>query len=176
MEMNDTLKGLYAFKIKDLQGIQERMLNAVSQMDAHENLKELLKQEVSHSGKMIRPLLELLAAGNYPEEAREELLCAAAAAELLHISSLFHDDIIDDAKVRRGYPSVQARYGIPIAICAGDFLMLTPFSYLSSRGYHETAGELMDAALKVCAGELLQDEHQFDISVDEKIYFSSIRG
>ncbi len=167
---------IQALKEQDLSAIPDRMQKALFQAYAHEQMNRLLAEINSHPGKMIRPLLVLLSAGDYPEETREELLCAAAAAELVHIASLLHDDIIDKAEIRRGYPSVQAKYGIPTAICAGDYLLIKSFSYLNDLGYHSTAGDLMNAALEVCNGELIQDAHQFDTSVSEEVYLESIRG
>ena len=175
-EGSTSLKEVYALKEKDLNEVRKRLSEAVSKTDGHKPMKQILIQTVSHPGKLIRPLLVLLSAEGYPDQRREELLSAATAAELLHVASLLHDDIIDSAAFRRGYPAVQARYGVPAALCAGDYLMIRSFSYLSESGYHETADDLMKAALRVCDGELLQDMHQFDTFVNEEVYLESIRG
>ena len=170
------LRELYAWNEAELADVRTRIREAAAQANAHGKLGLLIGQAVSAEGKMLRPLLALLAAGDCGESRRDELLCTAAAGEMLHVSSLLLDDIIDGATTRRGLPSVQAEHGVPAALCAGDCLMVAAFAFLSRRGYHQSAAELMDAALTACDGEMLQDEHKFDVSIGEEVYLASIRG
>jgi len=88
-------------------------------------LREILRQSTS-GGKRLRPLLTTLScavAGGRESEALE----AGAALELLHASSLVHDDIMDQAELRRGMPTVYRRHGVPMAIVAGDALLALAF-------------------------------------------------
>jgi len=88
-------------------------------------LREVLRQSTA-GGKRLRPLLTALscaAAGGRESEALE----AGAALELLHASSLVHDDIMDQAELRRGMPTVYRRHGVPMAIVAGDTLLALAF-------------------------------------------------
>lgn len=81
-----------------------------------------LKQAMLHAargGKMVRPLVTMLSASAVGGE-RTDALDAASAIEMLHISSLIHDDIMDDAPLRRGLPTVHNAFGVPMAILAGD--------------------------------------------------------
>lgn len=106
-------------------------------------------------GKRIRPVLALAscaAAGGRESDA----LDAAAALELLHTASLVHDDIMDGSAQRRGRPSVQAAFGVPAAVLAGDAMIA-----LSLRAVRRTQGpnrerilqEFEDAFLVTCEGQ-----------------------
>lgn len=88
-------------------------------------LREVLRQSTA-GGKRLRPLLTALscaAAGGRESDALE----AGAALELLHASSLVHDDIMDQSDLRRGMPTVYRRHGVPMAIVAGDALLALGF-------------------------------------------------
>src|SRR5580704_3860066 len=74
-------------------------------------------------GKYLRPLLVLSSATGGTRAATEEDLLGAVALELMHLASLYHDDVLDEAEIRRNVDSVNARYGNLIAIVAGDYLM-----------------------------------------------------
>ena len=171
-----SIQDIYNWKKEDMAGIRRRIRDAVTETEANAELKKILKDTVGNTGKMIRPLVALLAAGTFRKEAREEILCAAAAGEMLHTSSLLLDDIIDKADTRRGCPSVQATYGVPVALCAGDYLMVTAFSFLSGRGYTKTADEFIRTAMRVCDGEIIQDLNNKKTNVTESMYMDSIKG
>lgn len=83
----------------------------------------VLDDAASSQGKMIRPRLVLMAGsfGTDRDDVRERLYKLAAVVEMTHLASLIHDDIVDDAPVRRGKPSVQSKYGKNAAVYAGDF-------------------------------------------------------
>lgn len=73
-------------------------------------------------GKRFRPLLVLLAAETGPEAASEDVITAACVVELTHLASLYHDDVMDEAELRRGAVSANARWDNHVAILTGDFL------------------------------------------------------
>jgi heptaprenyl diphosphate synthase len=75
----------------------------------------------SAGGKRLRPLLVLLAA-HLGEPTREQVITAAISCELIHLATLYHDDVMDEADVRRGVPSVNARFGRESAVLSGDLL------------------------------------------------------
>ena len=79
-------------------------------------------------GKRLRPLLALASATGGARPARQDDLFGAVALELMHLASLYHDDVMDEADIRRNVDSVNARYGNLIAIVAGDYLMARSFS------------------------------------------------
>ncbi|MFC4536165.1 polyprenyl synthetase family protein [Sphaerisporangium dianthi] len=73
-------------------------------------------------GKRLRPTIALLA-GRFGDPGHPHVPRAAAAVELMHVASLYHDDVMDEAPIRRGVPSVNARWGNRVAILAGDYLV-----------------------------------------------------
>lgn len=84
-------------------------------------------------GKRVRPALAMLAA-QYGDGITEEVLTASVAVELTHLATLYHDDVMDEAELRRGVPSAQQVYGNSIAILAGDLLFARSSSLFSSLG------------------------------------------
>ncbi|MFQ5523999.1 MAG: polyprenyl synthetase family protein [Acidimicrobiia bacterium] len=103
-----------------LERVEERLLEASAAEDAY--LTKIAQHLLLAGGKRFRPLLTLLAAefGN-PVDRRP--IEAAVAVELIHVGSLYHDDVIDEADTRRGAASVNANWTNTLAILAGDFLM-----------------------------------------------------
>jgi len=73
-------------------------------------------------GKRFRPLFTLVAAGIGPSPESEDVIIASAVVELIHVATLYHDDVMDEADLRRGAKSANARWGNSIAILTGDFL------------------------------------------------------
>jgi octaprenyl-diphosphate synthase len=119
-------------------------------------LIERIGQYVRNSGgKRIRPGLVLLSARLF---GRRDPMCLrfAAIVELVHSATLLHDDIIDDAKVRRGRPSVNARWGNEITVLMGDWLYMTSFSLALTKRDFRVLNILADVTRKMVEGELLQ--------------------
>jgi len=115
-------------------------------------------------GKRLRPMLLLLACGIYADDPRAALP-AAAAVEVFHNFTLLHDDIMDNAPVRRGKPSVFARWGQNVAILSGDAMMIPP----PPRRPAPAGGRLPrilevfnTMALQVCEGQ------QYDMDFEQK--------
>ncbi len=105
---------------EDLQRVEERLLEASAADDAY--LTKIAQHLLLAGGKRFRPLLTLLAAEfGTPTDRRP--IEAAVAVELIHLGSLYHDDVIDEADTRRGAASVNANWTNTLAILAGDFLM-----------------------------------------------------
>ena len=78
---------------------------------------------IAAGGKRLRPLLAIAAATSGERPATRDELLGSVALELMHLASLYHDDVMDEAEIRRNVDSVNARYGNLIAIVAGDYLM-----------------------------------------------------
>lgn len=104
----------------DLERTEHLLLEAVVSDDDY--LTKIAQHLLLAGGKRFRPLLALLAAqfGSADDDRR---LRAGTAVELIHVGSLYHDDVIDEADTRRGAPSVNANWSNTVAILAGDFLM-----------------------------------------------------
>ena len=85
-------------------------------------------------GKRFRPLLVVLGAALGPVSAEDDVVKAAVVVELTHVASLYHDDVMDDARIRRGSPSANVRWGNSVAIMVGDFLFARASDIVSELG------------------------------------------
>ncbi|GGI04475.1 polyprenyl synthetase family protein [Egicoccus halophilus] len=103
-------------------------------------------------GKRFRPLVTLLVGASVSPTPPERLLDAAMACELLHLSTLYHDDVIDAASTRRGVPSVNATWGERLAVLAGDRLTALAFASAAAAG-SETPGVLAGTYRRLVEGE-----------------------
>lgn len=105
---------------QDLEKVEERLLEASTADDAY--LTKIAQHLLIAGGKRFRPLLALLAA-EFGKSADRRPVEAGVAVELIHVGSLYHDDVIDEADTRRGASSANANWTNSVAILAGDFLM-----------------------------------------------------
>jgi heptaprenyl diphosphate synthase len=105
---------------EDLEIVEERLLEASSSDDPY--LTKIAQHLLRAGGKRFRPLLALLAAELGPSSDGRPVE-AGVAVELIHVGSLYHDDVIDEADTRRGASSANANWTNTVAILAGDFLM-----------------------------------------------------
>lgn len=103
-----------------LERVEERLLEASTADDAY--LTKIAQHLLIAGGKRFRPLLALLAA-EFGEPSDHRPVEAGVAVELIHVGSLYHDDVIDEADTRRGASSANANWTNTVAILAGDFLM-----------------------------------------------------
>jgi geranylgeranyl pyrophosphate synthase len=118
-------------------------------------------------GKRLRPLLVLLCAG---PNAGDRSVASATAVELIHMATLVHDDVLDDAPVRRGQPTVLARSGRERATAVGDFLLSRAFAELAEVEDAEAISTLAAASTSLARGELAQREGAYDLSLSEQEY------
>ncbi|WP_435742939.1 polyprenyl synthetase family protein [Nocardioides sp. SYSU DS0663] len=107
--------------------LRARMVEVEEALYAHvESRFPYVTEAASHlldaGGKRFRPLLVLLAAEAGPRPTAEEVLTAACVVEITHVGSLYHDDVLDEAALRRGADSANARWDNHVAILTGDFL------------------------------------------------------
>src|SRR4051812_36415494 len=118
---------------------------------------ELMADAVQHlfqaGGKRFRPLFTVLAARLGPEPDAWQVDVAGAVIELVHLATLYHDDVMDEAQVRRGAPSANARWSNNIAILAGDYLFATA-SRLVSRLGPEAVRVIADTFAQLVTGQM----------------------
>ena len=99
---------------------------------------ELMSEAVQHlflaGGKRFRPLFTVLSASLGPDPESWQVTVAGAVIEMVHLATLYHDDVMDEAQVRRGAPSANARWSNNIAILAGDYLFATASRLVSRLG------------------------------------------
>jgi geranylgeranyl pyrophosphate synthase len=123
-------------------------------------------------GKRLRPLLVLLCAG---DKGGEEAVRAAAAIELVHMATLVHDDVLDQAPLRRGLPTIAATGGRERAIPVGDLLFSRAFALLGEAGAGRAVALLANASVSLAEGELAQRQDAFDTRVSEQRYLDRCR-
>ena len=139
-------------------------------------LTDVASHLIGAGGKRIRPALALCAgyaAGQEPVS--DDVVTGAVAVELVHLGSLYHDDVIDEASTRRGVESVNHRWSNIVAILAGDFLLARASSLAASLGV-EVAGILASTIGELCQGQVLELQRLYDVNRDEAAYFGSIAG
>ncbi|HXF81222.1 MAG TPA: polyprenyl synthetase family protein [bacterium] len=136
---------------------------------------ELVRHVLATPGKMIRPALVCLSA-QAGGGAGESRLWIAAAVELIHIASLIHDDIIDDADTRRNAPTVNVRWGNQIAVLLGDYLFARAFDLLSRVRDTGVAEVMARASVEMSQAEILQIKYGGEPHDDEAVYFRIIGG
>ena len=137
-----------------------------------ETLGEDAGATLDAGGKRLRPMLVLLCAGPAGDAAAVR---AAAAIELVHMATLVHDDVLDDAPLRRGLPTVAATSGRERATATGDLLFSRAFALLADAGDARAVALLADASVALARGELAQRQDAFNLGLDEERYLSRCR-
>lgn len=154
----------------------ESRLRAVA-TTPNEPLSDLTTHGVEAGGKRLRPALVVCAAMAVGgrEAIGDRVIDAGAAVELLHLASLYHDDVLDSAPTRRGRPSVNALWGNHAAVLAGDVLLSHAYCVAAGLG----AAELRRLSLTLaalCSGQIAESATQFDATRDVAHYDAAIRG
>lgn len=138
----------------------------------------LLNSVISHirqkNGKMMRPILVLLAAKLYGEVC-PATLHAAVSLELLHNASLVHDDVVDESTERRGQLSVNAIFNNKVAVLAGDFLLATSLVQVGLTRNHAIIDVVSLLGQDLADGELLQLSNVSNLHFSEDVYYDVIR-
>ncbi len=123
-------------------------------------------------GKRLRPSLVLLAGGAAGAEA-PALIPVAAAAEIIHMATLVHDDIVDGSALRRGVPTVHAKWGEAFGVLIGDYLFARGFTMLAATGNNRVVRIMSDVVSRMCAGEMREVADQWQ-ACDEAGYLDRI--
>lgn len=157
----------------DLDRIEAAMRQSVVTPDAH--LNELASHLIVAGGKRLRPVLAVAAARIAGAPASDDAVRGGVSCELVHLGSLYHDDVMDDAQVRRGVDTVNAKWGNLQAILAGDFLLARASEIAASLGT-EVAGLLARTIGWLCEGQIAELRHTYDPDRTDESYFHSIHG
>ncbi|WP_175991203.1 heptaprenyl diphosphate synthase component II [Bacillus sp. Marseille-Q1617] len=155
------LNRIYSFLKTDIDQIEKELESAI------ESDSRLLNQASLHllqaGGKRIRPVFVLLSAkfGDYDID---KVKNAAVALELIHMASLVHDDVIDDAELRRGRPTIKAQWDNRIAMYTGDYIFARGLEYMTNIKNPEAHQILSHTIVELCKGEIAQikDKYRYD--------------
>lgn len=141
-------------------------------------LTEVASHLILAGGKRIRPgfCLASSLAQDFDERAvSHEIIMGAVSVELVHLGSLYHDDVMDDALTRRAIDSVNAKWGNLKAILAGDFLLARASEIAASLGT-EVAGLLANTIARLCEGQVRELQDAYNLARTEADYIRSING
>jgi heptaprenyl diphosphate synthase len=161
------LSDIYELIADDLKKVEVELLS-ITNID-NPLLKELLTYVVANSGKRIRPAFTLLSA-KFHDYDLEKLVPMSAGLELLHTSTLIHDDIVDNSELRRGKPSVTRSFGSNSALLLGDYLFAKAGSLVASTGNLRVIRLFSYTLMTISSGELAQINIPFDQKCTRKHY------
>ena len=137
-------------------------------------LDRIMHYIIKRKGKQMRPMFVFLTAQLFGE-VNDKSYRAASLIELLHTATLVHDDVVDEANLRRGFFSVNALWKNKIAVLVGDFL-LSKGLLLSVENEDYDLLKIVSSAVKdMSEGELLQIEKARKLDIEESVYFDIIR-
>lgn len=146
---------------------------------------ELVSQLAAHlivaGGKRLRPLLTLASARlcgyeQQPQDSMPRHVRLATSIEFLHTSTLLHDDVVDESKLRRGADSANVVFGNAASVLGGDFLFARAFQIMTEDGSLDVMRVISQACATIAEGELLQMTTQNDLSTSISRYYEVIYG
>ncbi len=117
---------------------------------------EISKYLLGSGGKRLRPAVLLLACGACGRTDGKERIFAASALELIHTATLLHDDVVDEATLRRGKPSSNIVWGNKPTVLVGDFMLARALGLIQACGDLELIKAVTDAAAKLAEGQVLE--------------------
>ncbi|AIE60548.1 heptaprenyl diphosphate synthase component II [Bacillus methanolicus] len=166
------LKMMYSFLNSDLNIVEKELEETIQAKSP------LLRQASLHllqaGGKRIRPVFVLLAGkfGNYDINIIKNV---AVALELLHSATLVHDDVIDDAQIRRGKPTIKAKWDNRIAMYTGDYILARSLELMTKIENPLAHKILSHTIVEVCIGEIEQIKDKYRFNQNLRDYFRRIK-
>ncbi len=163
---------IYSRKKKDIALIEKELIESV--YTEHEVLKNTSTHLIKAGGKRIRPVFVLLAGefGTYPIK---EMKWVAVPLELIHMATLVHDDVIDDADLRRGQLTVRSKWDNRIAMYTGDYIFAKALSLFTEIQQPQAHQILAKAIVQMCIGEMQQIRFFFNTNQSIRDYLLRIK-
>jgi len=154
-----------------LHAVTEQLVSQARDFDPQ--IVPYAEHALNNAGKHLRPALVALAAGCFgkPDESHVK---AAVIIEMVHLATLVHDDVMDEAKIRRGSPTVAAKWGNEIAVLFGDCLFAQALKLAASFPTPEVCRAVSIATNTVCSGEILQTQQRRNFVAARRDYFRVI--
>ena len=158
--------------VDDLEAI-ERILLEETRIH-YDFVDDAVRHVIEGGGKRLRPVLLILsskACGYTGEDAH----ILAACIELIHVASLVHDDVLDEAPIRRSQVTLHSKWGNKVAVLVGDYLHARVLSMLASRGSDDPALEILaNAAQAMCEGEVIHAYKNGDFEICQNNYLKIV--
>lgn len=162
----------YGYLKKDLDIIEES-LNKVIQAE-HPVLRDASTDLLKAGGKRIRPIFVVLSGqlGNFN---MDRIKTVAVSLELIHMATLVHDDVVDDAKLRRGKPTIKHLYDNRVAMYTGDYILARALEEITTIKQANVHRLLAKTIVEVCVGEIEQIKDKFDFEQNVRDYLRRIK-
>ena len=151
-----------------LRAVTQQLMRQAREFDPQ--IVPYAEHALNNGGKNLRPTLVALAAGCFgkPNEAH---VTAAVIIEMVHLATLVHDDVMDEAEIRRGSPTVATKWGNEIAVLFGDCLFAQALKLAASFPTTEVCRAVAQATNTVCSGEILQTQQRRNFPASRRDYF-----
>ncbi|MEG6584220.1 polyprenyl synthetase family protein [Dendrosporobacter sp. 1207_IL3150] len=138
-------------------------------------IKEISEHLVKAGGKRLRPALYFLSARSAGNVDNIKLQPLATAIELIHMATLVHDDVIDNASTRRGIPTANTKWGNQMSVLIGDYLFAKAFSIVASNQVSSRVMEVLTEVIcSMSEGEIIQNQDTFNADQGEMEYLGRI--
>jgi octaprenyl-diphosphate synthase len=151
-----------------LDAVSHRLARQVNEFDP--NIAQYAEYALSGNGKHLRPTLVALAARSLGQ-LNDSHVTVATIIEMVHLATLVHDDVMDEAEIRRGQLTLAANWGNEIAVLFGDCLFAQALVLAASFPTPEICRAVAKATNTVCSGEILQTQHRRNFDRSRRDYF-----
>ncbi len=164
------------FAVNELRDMVQRELDRAEYVEYPEQLFEPVRYLVGDSGKRLRPILVLMAYNLFHDDV-ERAMRSAIGVEIFHNYTLLHDDVMDNATLRRGKPTVHCKWNRNVAILSGDAAAIVAYKYIEScedRYLRRVISNFNSMAMDICKGQQLDMEFETRNDVTEREYLDMI--
>lgn len=189
MTVQQTVAGLEGVLAPEHEGVLALLADGLARVD--ERLRTQMESDLppvralcehveKYRGKMLRPIMTLAAGlaargeGASGADITDDHVTVGAVVEMIHLATLVHDDVLDEAETRRRGETVNKLRGNEVAVILGDYLISTAFHLCSQLDSQRTALHIGAITTRLCEGELLQLHHRDDLSLDEPTYYEIV--
>jgi len=145
---------------RELDDVESRIITQATTFDPA--VEGYVSYAIGGRGKRLRPLVALLSGGSVGTITSEHV-DLAVIVELIHVATLVHDDIVDEAEWRRAQPTLNARWGNSLSVLLGDWLFAHALNLSAGFDDVEVSRSIAGAAREVCTGEIIQTQRRFDL-------------
>jgi heptaprenyl diphosphate synthase len=166
------LNRMYSFLNTDLKEIEKELQETIK--SEHPLLQEASLHTLQAGGKRLRPVFVLLA-GKFGEYKLSVIKNVAVSLELIHMASLVHDDVIDDAELRRGKPTIKSKWDNRIAMYTGDYIFARSLELMTNIENPDAHKILSHTIVEVSLGEIEQIRDKYNFNQHLKTYLRRIK-
>jgi octaprenyl-diphosphate synthase len=159
---------------RELDNVESRIITQAASFDPA--VEGYVSYAIGGRGKRLRPLVALLSGGAVGG-IKTEHVNLAVIVELIHVATLVHDDIVDEAEWRRAQPTLNARWGNSLSVLLGDWLFAHALNLSAGFDEVEVSRTIARAAREVCTGEIIQTQRRFDLhlGIDDYLHIIELK-